>query len=103
MTSLQGLISRSTSGERSDEQIDIILGIPLESQGKTIYPVFRGSGPIGDTNATPHKIGYLEISGGRSDYTSLESDNRPLALVLVMFLVLALAWLMWRGVFQDRR
>jgi hypothetical protein len=102
MTSLRGLISRSTSGERSDEQIDIILGIPLESRGKIIYPVFRGSSPDGVTNTTPHKIGYLEVSDGRSDYTSLESDNLPIALVLVTFFVLAVAWLLWRVAFQNR-
>jgi hypothetical protein len=75
---------------------DIVLGLPLETGSRTIYPVFREW--TGDNSATPKQIGYLEVSEDRSDYTSLEPDLRPLAILPVALMIFAICvWVMRRS------
>jgi hypothetical protein len=88
MTSLRRLLDYVPGSDSPDGQADLALGLPLESNGRTIYPVFRDPTPADSDTAGPRQIGYLELSEGRSDFISLESDTRPLFLIPVLLALL---------------
>jgi hypothetical protein len=89
MTSLPKLLKNLTgSGKSSEQDEDLVLGLPLEAEGKTIYPVFRQAAAPGDEPTQPRQVGYLEVSGDRSDYTSLEPDPKPLLIIPVIALLI---------------
>jgi hypothetical protein len=98
MTRVTDLLKQLSSPSPTDDETDLVLGLPLENNGRTIYPVFADPGPSNDPEAEPRRIGYLELSEDRSDYTSLESDNRPIALIPVLLvLVFVVFWLLRRS------
>jgi hypothetical protein len=102
MTPLQNLRQKLfPPGSPVDEDTDLVLGLPLEAGDRTIYPVFADSRtPDGEE---PRQIGYLELSDDRSDFTSLESDKRPVAIIPVLIIVaIVLFWLLSRNNANQR-
>lgn len=93
MAALRSLLTQSFRPAREIDEPDLVLGLPLESNGHTIYPVFLDPAHSGDDTLQPRQIGFLDVSDERSDFTSLETDFRPLALLLVLLLILgAVGW-----------
>lgn len=79
------------SGQSSDQNEDLVLGLPLEAEDRTIYPVFRQAVAPGDERTSPRQVGYLEVSDERSDYTSLEPDPKPMLLIPVVAVLILIA------------
>jgi hypothetical protein len=103
MTPLRNLRQKlSGPGSPVDGDTDLVLGLPLEAGDRTIYPVFADP-KSPDDGAEPRQIGYLELSENRSDFTSLESDSRPLiALPVLILLAVVLFWLFRRNKSDQR-
>lgn len=91
MASARAIVEKIQPDRSLPDDSDIVLGLPLESGDRTIYPVFRHA-----QLAHPRQIGFLEVSEGRSDYTSLEPDRRPLALITIVLLLVFVIWMLRR-------
>jgi hypothetical protein len=86
------------SAQSPDQQEDLVLGLPLEAEDRTIYPVFRQAATPGQEPAPPRQVGYLEVSDERSDYTSLEPDPKPMLIIPILaILVLVVLFLIRRS------
>lgn len=103
MLVLRSLLDRIAPGRASSSEGEIVLGLPLESGDRTIYPVFLDPSPVNGNEVSPRQIGYMEISEGRSDYTSLSQDRAPLALALTLMLALLLVTLLFRVLRNQAR
>ena len=95
MANARAIVEKIRPDRSLPDDSDIVLGLPLESGDRTIYPVFRDPSP-GAHVAQPRQIGFLEVSEGRSDYTSLEPDRRPLAVIPVLLVLVFAIWMLRR-------
>ncbi len=95
MVNAKSIVEKIRPDRSLPDDSDIVLGLPLESGDRTIYPVFREPSPQ-TPETEPRQIGYLEVSDERSDYTSLEPDRRPLAVVPIFLLIVFAVWLFRR-------
>jgi hypothetical protein len=96
MAAATSILKKIKPGSTMPEEDDIVVGLPLETGNRTIYPVFRDSTTPGAVGAGPRQIGYLEVSEDRSDYTSLEPDRRPLAVFPILLAIVIVIWLFRR-------
>jgi hypothetical protein len=97
MTPIRNLLNHIPGQGPSYEEADLVLGLPLESGSRTIYPVFLDP-QSPDDEAQPRQIGYLELGNGRSDFTSLEPDKRPVAALPFLLLIIVVTfWLLRRS------
>ena len=88
MTPIRSLLQQiSARGQSEHQSADLVLGLPLEADDRTIYPVFLDPHSDQHNGAEPRQIGYLELGAGRSDYTSLEPDNRWSVAMIVVGIV----------------
>ena len=96
MENAKSIVDKIRPDRALPDDSDIVLGLPLESGDRTIYPVFRDP-TSGNRDVQPRQIGYLEVSEERSDYTSLEPDRRPLAVIPVLLLLVFILWMVRRS------
>lgn len=103
MTPIKSLLTRALRKDRTGDDADLVLGLPLSVDDRTIYPVFVDGGHEATNGTAPHQIGYLDISGDRSDFVSLESDVRwPAVLAGLSFLVLGMLLIVRRVAARNR-
>lgn len=103
MAALRSLLTQSSRPAREIDEPDLVLGLPLESNGRTIYPVFLDPTHSGDDARQPRQIGFLDVGEERSEFTSLETDIRPLALLPVLLLILgAVIWFLLKRAGSGR-
>lgn len=103
MAALRSLLTQSSQSAGEIDEPDLVLGLPLESNGRTIYPVFLDPTHSADDTLQPLQVGFLDVGDERSEFTSLESDIRPLALLPVLLLILiAIIWFLLKRAGSGR-
>lgn len=94
MPAINDLINRVVPNASPRDEPALTLGLPLETDEKTIYPVFQELRTEPADDQKLRQIGYLEIGPDRSDFVSLEPDRRaPLAILSLIALVVVIGLL----------